>query len=153
MGMTSMYALLVISLLCWPTALLNVINHVCKSQVELRGDPEDEPREDNWRRWERRREQSVKWSYFRSGRIKGVHAKDELLPRATGYSGASVPHQKMASLVEEIQFKLSGEVSAWLRENIMSNIFLQLCNFEKIVRIIPLYLKWLQCCHIIANQL
>ena len=55
----------------------------------------------------------------------------------TGSSGASVPHQKMASLVEAIQFKLSGMLSSWLRENIKCNIFLQPCNFEKIVRIIP----------------
>ena len=30
----------------------------------------------------------------------------------TGYSGASVPHQKMASLVEAKHFKLSGMLSS-----------------------------------------
>ena len=41
-----------------------------------------------------------------------VYAKDDLLPWAMGYSGASVPHQKMASLVEEMHFKLSGFLSS-----------------------------------------
>ena len=56
-------------------------------------------------------------------------------------NGAGVLHyffvQKMASLVEAIHFKLSGMLSSWLRENIKCNIFLQPCNFEKIVRIMP----------------
>ena len=43
----------------------------------------------------------------------------------------------MASLVGAVYFKLSGFLSSWLQDNIMSNIFLQPCNFEKIVRIIP----------------
>ena len=45
--------------------------------------------------------------------------------------------QKKASLVEAIHFELSGMLSSWLRENIKCNIFLQPCNFEKIVRIMP----------------
>ena len=40
-----------------------------------------------------------------------LRPKDDLLPRATGYSGASVPHQKMASLEEAMPFKLSGFLS------------------------------------------
>ena len=55
----------------------------------------------------------------------------------TGNSGASVPHQRMASLVAEIHFKLSGMMSTWLRDNIKCNIFLQPCSFDKIVRIMP----------------
>ena len=51
----------------------------------------------------------------------------------TGNSGAGVPHQKMASLVEAIHFELSGMISTWLRANMKRNIFLQPCNFEKIM--------------------
>ena len=53
----------------------------------------------------------------------------------TGDSGDCVPHQKVASLVEAMHFKLSGILSSWKREHIKGNIFLQLSNFEKMVRI------------------
>ena len=59
----------------------------------------------------------------------------------TGNSGAGVPHQKMAPLVEAIYFVTQWHVVIMVKRKyhyIKCNIFLQSCNFENMVRIMPL---------------
>ena len=101
-----------------------------------------------------------RWRLFRTDELSRLYfcsswgghgwANTSFIGWTTGNSGAGVPHQKMASLVEAIYFKLSGMMSTRLRENIKCNFFHEPCNFAKIVRIMP-QVRWQQCCHIIVN--